>query len=149
MGLIHYLGDFLIAARDKHTCNKFMDIFASTCHSLGIPIAEDKTCGPAQELIFLGIEVDTVNQMIRLSDDRLAALMHTLCTWGNRSKCTKRELQSLIGTLSFACKVIKPGRIFLRRLIDLSCTVSQPSHHISINSEARADIQWWASFAEG
>ena len=53
---------------------------------------------------------------------------------------------SLIGTLSFACKVIKPGRIFLRRLIDLSTTVKSLNHHIDLNSDARADIIWWVEF---
>ena len=36
--------------------------------------------------------------------------------------------------------------MFLRRLIDLFTTVSELSHHISLNAEARADILWWHSF---
>ena len=38
------------------------------------------------------------------------------------------------------------GRLFLRRLIDLSTTVRKLHHHISLNAEARADIRWWDSF---
>ena len=38
------------------------------------------------------------------------------------------------------------GRIFLRRLIDLSTTVKMLSHRISINKEAREDLRWWAEF---
>ena len=56
------------------------------------------------------------------------------------------ELLSLIGSLSFAFKVVKPGHIFLRRLIDLSTTVSKLDHHISLNAESRADIDWWYQF---
>ena len=52
----------------------------------------------------------------------------------------------MIGKLSFAAKVIKPGRLFLRRLIDLSASFSSPSHHIYLNLEARADISWWSKF---
>ena len=48
--------------------------------------------------------------------------------------------------MSFAAKVVKPGRIFLRRLIDLSTTVKKLRHHISLNREALADISWWLSF---
>lgn len=33
--------------------------------------------------------------------------------------CSHRELQSLVGLLNHACKVVKPGRSFLRRMIDL------------------------------
>ena len=38
------------------------------------------------------------------------------------------------------------GRIFLRRLIDLSTTVPKLSFHITLNSDARADIEWWANY---
>ena len=40
--------------------------------------------------------------------------------WVQCKKCSKQEFLSLIGKLSFICKVVHPGRIFLRRLIDLS-----------------------------
>ena len=53
---------------------------------------------------------------------------------------------SLIGTLSFAAKVVKPGRMFLRRLINLSTTVSKLDHRVTLNTEARADIEWWTEF---
>ena len=61
-------------------------------------------------------------------------------------KCTKRELLSLIGKLSFAAKVVQPDRIFLCRLIDSSTTVRELRHHISINREAQRDIEWWLEF---
>ena len=53
---------------------------------------------------------------------------------------------SLIGKLSFACKVIPEGSIFLRQLIDLSCTVSRLHHHIRLNQQAHLDIEWWLTF---
>ena len=67
-------------------------------------------------------------------------------SWLGRYKSTKRELLSLIGKLSFAAKVVPAGHLFLRRLIDLSTTVDRLHHHIRINSEARADLAWWARF---
>ena len=41
---------------------------------------------------------------------------------------------------------MKPGRIFLRRIIDLSTSATHLHHHITLNAEARADITWWLSF---
>ena len=52
----------------------------------------------------------------------------------------------MIGKLSFVCKVVPAGRIFLRRLIDLSCSVSKLHHHIRITNEARLDLSWWSDF---
>ena len=61
----------------------------------------------------------------------------------HRRKCTKRELLSLIGKLSFSCKILPAGRIFLCRLIDLATTVKNLHHHIRITTNARLDMQWW------
>ena len=56
----------------------------------------------------------------RLPVDKLTCIQETLRQWTNRKSATLQELQSLIGTLQFACKVICPGRPFLQRIIHLS-----------------------------
>ncbi|XP_033106175.1 uncharacterized protein LOC117108307 [Anneissia japonica] len=68
-------------------------------------------------------------------------------TWAkNRRTMTLRELQSLIGLLNLACAVVLPGRAFLRRLINLTCKISYPFHHINLNREAQGDIHMWFKF---
>ena len=69
---------------------------------------------------------------LRLPAEKLAQLIADLYSWCNRRSCTKRQLLSLIGSLSHASRVIRPGRTFLRRLIDLSTTVSEPHDHIRL-----------------
>ena len=54
----------------------------------------------------------------------------------------------MLGHLNFACKVIKSGRYFLRRLYDLKCGSHRPDHFIKPNTAARADLKVWASFLE-
>lgn len=58
---------------------------------------------------------------------------------------TRRELESLFGFLQHACRVIRPGRSFLRRMIDLLRV--RPHHHVRLNVEFRADLWWWTIFA--
>ena len=99
-------------------------------------------------ITFLGIEIDSMTAQLRLPAEKLAQLIADLYSWRNRRSCTKRQLLSLIGSLSHASRVIRPGRMFLRRLIDLSTTVSEPHHHIRLNHAARADIAWWVTFVE-
>jgi hypothetical protein len=55
-----------------------------------------------------------------MSDVRLNAVKAELNSWLERRAGTKREMLSLIGQLVFLCRVIKPGRIFMRRLITLA-----------------------------
>ena len=48
---------------------------------------------------------------------KLEALTAALADLRDRKACKKRELLSLIGSLSFACRPIRAGSTFLRRHI--------------------------------
>ena len=113
----HYLDDFItIGSPNSTECERNIEIMKSTCK--GLPVEEEKCEGPATCLTFLGIEIDTVALELRLPSDKLYKLRRQLKDWRGRKVCTKRELLSLIGVLSHACKVVRAGRTFLRRLID-------------------------------
>ncbi|KAL5506051.1 hypothetical protein EMCRGX_G007617 [Ephydatia muelleri] len=149
--LLHYLDDFLLVGPPgKDTCQEAMSRMLTVCDQLGIPVASpvasEKLEGPTTALTFLGIVLDTSAQQLRLPPDKLEELTGLTRSWLFRHKATKRELLSLIGKLSFAAKVVPAGRLFLRRLIDLSTTVRKLHHHISLNAEARANIRWWDCF---
>ena len=72
---------------------------------------------------------------------RLQDRVHTFLQC--RKSASKRDILSLVGELSHACKVIRPGRIFLSRLIDLSCSRPSLNDWIRLNHEAKADLSWW------
>ena len=48
----------------------------------------------------------------RLPLDKVERIQASLASFKSRKSCTLKELQSLIGTLNFACKVVHPGRPF-------------------------------------
>ena len=154
-GLEHYLDDFLGVSPPSDcvptsTAAVHKATLLTVFENLGIPIATgpDKNVGPSTVVTVLGIEVDSVAQETRLPDDKLVKLMETLSDWSSRHSATKKDLLSLIGSLSFAAKVVPPGRTFIRRLIDLSCTVSGLSDVITLDDEAKLDIHWWRSFVQ-
>ncbi|XP_060571673.1 uncharacterized protein LOC132729851 [Ruditapes philippinarum] len=57
--LIHYLDDFLGGDTSMDSCNRALQIFRETMSELGVPLAEDKTEGPTESLVFLGLELDS------------------------------------------------------------------------------------------
>ena len=125
----HFLDD--IGQPNSSQCHEFLE---RECHSLGVPLAARK---PSSTLTFLGIEIDTVVGQLRLPSDKLKRLVTTITQWGTRRTCSKQELQS------HACKVVRPGRTFLRRMIDLVTTVrslAPKSATIRLNNEFRADV---------
>ena len=64
----------------------------------------------------------------------------------NKHSCTLKELQSLIGSINFACKVVPPGRPFLQRMIDLTRNIKKSHHHIKLNAGFYKDLQIWKIF---
>ena len=121
----HYLDDFIIlGAPHSSQCAHSLRIVVDTCAELGVPLALDKCEGPSTCLTFLGIELDTKTRTLRLPRDKLARILDTLETWQEKKVCRRKELESLVGLLHHACKIVRPGRSFLRRMIALLSTAN-------------------------
>ena len=142
--VLHYLDDFLIfEPPDCVTASRTRAMVESIFSHVGAPLAHHKSEGPATVLSFLGIQIDTVQFQLSLPAEKISRLQTLLRHWVTRKACTRKDLESLIGHLSHAATVIRPGRIFLHSLFSLMSRVSNPSHFIRLNVEARADIAWW------
>ncbi|KAM3926861.1 uncharacterized protein RB166_009695 [Leptodactylus fuscus] len=63
-----------------------------------------------------------------------------------RKKLRLKELQSLLGKLNFACRIIPMGRVFNRRLAAATLGVSHPHHFVHLGKELRGDLRVWHSF---
>ncbi len=61
---------------------------------------------------------------------------------------TRKELESLLGHLSHAASIVRPGRTFLRQLFNLMHSVRDPGHYVRLNAGARADLAWWRCFLQ-
>ena len=148
--IFHYLDDYIILAPpNSPLCQVWMDILDRECRLLQVPIAPHKREGPTTCLTFLGILIDTVKGELRLPQDKLQRLVDLLREWAGRRACTRKELESLIGLLNHACKVVRSGRSFLRRMIDLLHAVHHPPNSkipIRLNAGFRADLAWWQEF---
>ena len=146
-GMSHMLDDFFfIGPKDSPSCQIALEKFLDICAEAGIPIKHEKTYQPSTLITIYGIEVDSVALQCRLPEPKLVKIKAQLEFAKNRKKFTLRDLQSLIGLLNYACLVVVPGRAFLRRLIDLTCGISCPSHYIRLNREVRADLHMWSHF---
>ena len=144
---IHYIDDFLtFGAPESDECQRNISTMVKTCDRLGVPLAIQKLEGPSTNIVFLGILLDTDKLEIRLPTEKLQNLQLMLDSWAQKRACTKRELLSLIGTLSHACKVLPPGRTFLRRMIDLSRQPRKMDHWVRLNKEFHSDLTWWRTF---
>ena len=146
---LHYLDDFLFFGEPgSEECSNNLSHALATCRSLSVPVAKHKMEGSAYCMTFLGIEIDTNEGCLRLPENKLRRLCELLREWSHKRACTKRELLSLVGLLHHADTVVKPRRMFVWRLIDLSAILKKLHFHVRLNKEARSDIWWWVRFIE-
>lgn len=147
--IFHYLDDFaVLGPPDSAACLHDLQCLMRICAELGIPLALEKIDGPTATITFLGIIIDTIRQELRLPEEKLHRLLEMLSLWSNRKSCTRRELESFIGVLQHACKVIQPGKSFLRHAISLLSVAKKRHYHIRLNAEFRSDLMWWRVFAK-
>lgn len=151
--VVPYMDDFLIisvgdseeevvaaAARDFAS-------FRRCLLDLGFGINEAKVVAPAEVVTFLGIVIDTRLRQLSIPAEKLSDLQTTLKTFQSKRSTKKRELEKLVGRLNFAAKVIRGGRTFLRRMIDLVNSVKDHNAMVRLNGSFRADVRWWIDFS--
>ena len=86
--------------------------------------------------------------VLRLPQEKLRELRTLLAQWCTWRYCRTRDLQSLVGKLQHACKVVRPGRTFLRRMFKLLKGTRRHQQFIRLNAAFRSDLTWWHSFLE-
>ncbi len=145
--LFHYLDDFLtLGPAGSKECAENVCISRSVFARLGLPLHPTKCEGPTTILVFLGIELDSVLQIARLPREKFLATLQLLQFWSTKAWCTRKELESLCGSLHHVCKVVPPGRSFLRRMLNLLCGFRNPNHPIRLNLDFKRDLAWWLEF---
>ena len=147
--LCHYLDDFLVFGDPgSDECARNLSALLRWVYWLGFPPVLEKVKGPSTTVTFLGVEIDSSALILRLPERRLVALRGLIASWEGQRWCLKSELQSLAGKLQHACKVVRPGRSFLRRVFELLGGVQYHHHHIKLNGGMRSDLAWWELFLE-
>ena len=69
--------------------------------------------------------------------------------WKYKTYMSSSPLYRSITACQCSCQtVVRPGRSFLRRMIILAKSKSQPSHLLRLNTSFRADLAWWALFLQ-
>jgi hypothetical protein len=151
--VVHYVDDFLFIAAPGHgaLAQEQRAAFQRMCAELGVPLADEKTLGPVQELSFLGVELDTDRMECRLTAKRVEKLRSRLQDWvsqGSDLRVTCDELMSMVGKLEFATIVVRAGTAFLRRLRAIMMSMKNQraggsSEKRRLSNEARIEVRWW------
>jgi len=143
--VIHILDDFSIGERSRLAC---LTSFSTLLwvFTLLRAVVVSKAIGPSQGIELMGIVLDSIYMEACLLQDKRSSAYDLLTSFKKRRSMRLVELQSLIGTLQFACKVVVPGRTLLQGTINLAKGVPSRFHHIRLNEEFFRDLDMWKVF---
>ena len=99
-GIWNYIDDFLcvsLPSKIDNTCGRLQELLSE----LGLTVNAKKLVPPSTQVVCLGILVDTVDFSVSIPEEKLQLLKDTCKKWSSKRTCTKRELQSLLGSLLY------------------------------------------------
>ena len=86
---------------------------------LGLYVSAKKLVLPSTKVTCLGIVVDITEFTVSIPIEKLQVVKSMCQLWSNKHTCTKRELQSLLGSLLCVAKCVKYARFLLKRMLSL------------------------------
>ena len=140
--VLHYLDDFFAILAPQADAIAYSHQFDQVCDELGLSVNHSKDA-IGTKADFVGIEFDSILMQARLPADKLDKVKSIAQGLLKRPTIPYWELESAVGFLSFAAKIVVPGRAFLRRLFD---AIRRRVAIIHITAAIRADLLWWHTF---
>ena len=138
---VRYLDDFFIVATTKWRAWACAHVASRILVEFGLALSLKKVEGPSQRLEFLGIIIDSLQEVLAISEERQAELLGLLQAFSKRKASSVVRLQSLLGKLAFATTVLPGARPFLRRIID---TISgRPCGQRKLGTEFKLEVRYW------
>lgn len=144
--LVNYLDDFG-AAEFWSLVYEAYKVLGEILEKAGIVESVPKQCKPSTSMTFLGVGLDTEKLIMYITAERLAAIRKDLIIWSNKTESTKKEIQSIAGTLGFVAVCVPSSRIFLSRIYALMKSMPETGRH-HLSRDFKLDIQWWSRFME-
>ena len=114
--ILNYLDDHLIFG-DKEKYLKGFDNLTSLLGELGLTINQANNVRPSKKVICLGILVDIANFTISLAEIKMVEIRKLVQNWKFNKSCSKKQVQSLLGSLLYITKCVRHSRLFLNRLL--------------------------------
>ena len=108
-------------------------------------MSEKKLVSPTTQATCLGVNINTIAGTISIPPEKLDQITNTVKLWLTKMRCTKKELQSLLGQLLYVHKCVRPARIFLNRMLEL-LRHNYENSVINLTHGFRRDLRWFDRF---
>jgi hypothetical protein len=149
--ILTYIDDWLIIAESKEK------VLQDTCRvlahitSLGFRVNVSKSnFTPSQNVIFLGLELDSVSMRARLSQERVRSLMNCLSQFREGAKVQYRTCLRLQGLMASSTQVVPLGllrmRAFMKWVLSLHFSpIRDLCRSVTVTRACSAALRHWES----
>ncbi len=115
--ILNYLNDWLILAQSQDQLCEHRDLVLSHLSQLGLRVNWEKSkLSTTQRISFLGMELDSVEQTARLTQERAQSVLNCLNTFQSRIAVPLKQFKRLLGHIAAAVAVTMLGLLHMRPL---------------------------------
>ena len=141
---VNYIDD-LGGVEKPEVANEAFQYLGWLLKQIGILESTSKAVAPSTIMVFLGIELNSVSQTLRIDHVRVQQIEDLTSLWLDKKHANLKEIQQLVGVLSFAASCVREGRLFFSRILGLLKQCPKRGS-IQISNQATKDIVWWNKF---
>ena len=136
--IIDYIHDYGGVSAPSITHESYV-MLLNLMSKLGLSISEKKLVVPSPQAVCLDVLIDSENGTISFPPEKLEQVNTMVRQWLTKNRFTKRQLQSLLGSLLYVHKCVKTARVFLN-------WASHVTQKITLTPEFKRDLRWFATF---
>ena len=144
--LLNYIDDLIYIGLPSKIHESYAFLL-SLLQDLGLEISQKKLVPPSMEVVCLGILINTVNKTISIPSEKLQEIKNMCETWKHKKSCTRTQLQSLLGSLLYITKCVRPARSFLNRMLQVLRDNIQTSP-FRLTQSFHQDLNWFLTFLQ-
>ena len=144
---VNYLYDFIVFADSYEECKSAQLHLHALLRDLSFHIAYKKVVLLSTKVIYLGVEINSIDITLKLPQIKLDKLHPELQFFLQKRRATLRQLQRLAGTLRHCATLIRGSRTCSHRVISLLKCFKDGRKYVTLGKEFRLDLLWWNDFA--
>lgn len=139
--LFNYVDDFM-GLEERSKAWQAYTTLGNLIRDTGLTEAQDKAVEPSSNLVCLGTGFNLVNMIIYVPQGKLEEIKVELGPWFSKTWCTRHQMECLIGKLQYDSSCVRPGRVFISRLLNF-LRATKPGQRYLVTQSIIKDISWW------
>lgn len=145
--IVMFLDDILVMDQSPSLLANQGCLIVNLLQNLGFAVNLEKSVlTPAQDLLFLGLSIDSRRLTLELPGEKLANLLDHLQQRLEQQRITARQVASLAGQLNACLMVLPEGSFYIRNLqTDLRRALQRGTYTttLTLSRDTRQDLAWW------